>query len=301
MRIAFIGLGNMGSGMAARQAGAGRQVAAFDLSETALAHAAEHGCTPAVSVAEAVRDAEAVITMLPAGPHVRKVYAEQVFPHAPKSALLIDCSTIDVEAARAVAGQAADEGFVMADAPVSGGTAGADAGTLAFMVGCDEAAFPRIEEVLTPMARAVIRAGTHGAGQAAKICNNMLLGISMIGTCEAFALGERLGLDADRLFEIMSKSSGQCWSVTSYCPAPGPVPAAPSNRGYGGGFATAMMLKDLKLAQEAAAKAGASTPMGAQAEALFALFDGLGYGARDFSAIFQLLRGRIDTLAETTP
>ena len=301
MRIAFIGLGNMGSGMAARQAGAGRQVAAFDLSQEALARAAAGGCTPAGSVAEAVRDAEVVITMLPAGPHVRKVYADEVFPSAPKTALLIDCSTIDVESARAVAGLATNEGFVFADAPVSGGTAGAEAGTLAFMVGCDEAVFARIEEALTPMARAVIRAGDHGAGQAAKICNNMLLGISMLGTCEAFALGERLGLDADRLFEIVSKSSGQCWSVTSYCPVPGPVPAAPSNRGYTGGFATAMMLKDLTLAQEAAARAGASTPLGAQAEALFAMFDGLGFGGKDFSAILQLLRGRIDTLTETTP
>ena len=301
MRIAFIGLGNMGSGMAARQAGAGREVAAFDLSQEALARAAASGCTPAGSVAEAVRDADVVITMLPAGPHVRKVYSDEVFPNAPKTALLIDCSTIDVESARAVAGLAANEGFVFADAPVSGGTAGAEAGTLAFMVGCDEAVFARIEEALTPMARAVIRAGDHGAGQAAKICNNMLLGISMLGTCEAFALGERLGLDADRLFEIVSKSSGQCWSVTSYCPVPGPVPAAPSNRGYTGGFATAMMLKDLKLAQEAAARAGASTPLGAQAEALFAMFDGLGFGGKDFSAILQLLRGRIDTLTETTP
>ncbi len=297
MRIAFIGLGNMGGGMAANQAKAGRQVAAFDLSEAALKRAGEQGCAPAASVAEAVKDVDAVITMLPAGPHVRKVYTEQVFPNAPKTALLIDSSTIDVESARAVAAQAKELGFTFADAPVSGGTAAADAGTLAFMVGCEEAAFPRVEEVIAPMSRATIRAGDHGAGQAAKICNNMVLGISMLGVCEAFALAERLGLDANAFFEIASKSSGQCWSLTSYCPVPGPVPTAPSNRGYEGGFATAMMLKDLKLAQEAAAKAGATTPMGAQAEALYALFDRLGYGGKDFSGVIQMLRGQLGELS----
>jgi 3-hydroxyisobutyrate dehydrogenase len=299
MRIAFIGLGAMGGGMAANQAKAGRQVAAFDLSKAALEKAAAQGVTAAGSVAEAVADAEAVITMLPAGPHVRKVFTEEVFGRAPKSALLIDCSTIDVETARLVAGLAANEGYAFGDAPVSGGTAAADGGTLAFMVGCDEAAFPRFEEALQPMARAVIRAGDHGAGQAAKICNNMLLAISMIGTCEAIALAERLGLDPAVFFEIASKSSGQSWSLTSYCPWPGPVPTAPSNRGYEGGFLTSLMLKDLKLAQEAAAKAGATTPMGAQAEALYALFDRLGYGGKDFSAMLQMLRGRLEDLANS--
>ncbi|ACG78089.1 3-hydroxyisobutyrate dehydrogenase [Phenylobacterium zucineum HLK1] len=290
-RIAFIGLGNMGGGMAANQAKAGRTVAAFDLSAAALEKAAGAGCTPAGSVAEAVKDAEAVITMLPAGPHVRSVYAEQVLPHAPKSALLIDCSTIDVESARAVAGQAKAQGFRFADAPVSGGTAAAEAGTLAFMVGCDEADFAEVERIIAPMSRATIRAGDHGAGQAAKICNNMVLGISMIGVCEALALAEKLGLDPVKFYEISSQSSGQCWSLTSYCPWPGPVPAAPSNRGYEGGFATAMMLKDLKLAQEAAARAGAAAPLGAAAEGLYALFDRLGGGGKDFSAILELLRG----------
>ena len=290
-RIAFIGLGNMGGGMAANQAKAGRTVAAFDLSAAALEKAAGAGCTPARSVAEAVKDAEAVITMLPAGPHVRSVYAEQVLPHAPKSALLIDCSTIDVESARAVAGQAKAQGFRFADAPVSGGTAAAEAGTLAFMVGCDEADFAEVERIIAPMSRATIRAGDHGAGQAAKICNNMVLGISMIGVCEALALAEKLGLDPVKFYEISSQSSGQCWSLTSYCPWPGPVPAAPSNRGYEGGFATAMMLKDLKLAQEAAARAGAAAPLGAAAEGLYALFDRLGGGGKDFSAILELLRG----------
>lgn len=295
-RIAFIGLGNMGGAMAANQAKAGHEVLAFDLSQAALERARVAGCTPVASVAEAVAQAEVVITMLPAGPHVRSVYAEQIIGAAPKTALLLDCSTIDVETARTVAGLAAEAGYVFADAPVSGGTVAAEAGTLAFMVGCDEAEFARVEAALDPMSRITIRAGDAGAGQAAKICNNMLLGISMIGTCEAVALAERLGLDPERFFEIASKSSGQCWSVSSYYPWPGPVPAAPSNRDYDGGFATAMMLKDLKLAQDAAAKSGASTPLGAQSEALYQLFDRLGYGGRDFSAILQLMRGRLADL-----
>jgi 3-hydroxyisobutyrate dehydrogenase len=297
MRIAFIGLGNMGGGMAANLAKAGHDVMAFDLSPDAVARARDAGCIPVGTAAEAVGQSEAVVTMLPAGPHVRKVYAEEVLPNARQGSLLIDCSTIDVETAREVAGVAAREGFVFADAPVSGGTAAAEAGTLAFMVGCEESAFPLVEQILQPMARAVIRAGTHGSGQAAKICNNMLLGVSMLGVCEAYALAERLGLEPERFFEIASKSSGQCWSLTSYSPWPGPVPTAPSNRGYEGGFATAMMLKDLKLAQEAAARAGATTPMGAQAEAMYALFDRLGYGGKDFSAVLQLLRGRIEELS----
>ncbi|MDB5495643.1 MAG: 3-hydroxyisobutyrate dehydrogenase [Phenylobacterium sp.] len=290
-RVAFIGLGNMGGGMAANQAKAQRPVMAFDLSKAALEKAAGAGCSVAGSVAEAVKDAEVVITMLPAGPHVRQIYADEVLPNAPKSALLIDCSTIDVESARAVAAQAKAAGFRFADAPVSGGTAAAEAGTLAFMVGCDAADFPAVEEALKPMSRVTLRAGDHGAGQAAKICNNMVLGISMIGVCEALALAEKLGLDPVKFYEISSQSSGQCWSLTSYCPWPGPVPAAPSNRNYEGGFATAMMLKDLKLAQEAAAKSGAAAPLGAQAEGLYALFDRLGYGGKDFSAILNLFRG----------
>jgi 3-hydroxyisobutyrate dehydrogenase len=296
MRIAFIGLGNMGGGMAGNQAKAGHAVAAYDLSADALKRAADAGCRPVASVAEAVADAEAVITMLPAGPHVRAVYGDDILPNAHPKALLIDCSTIDVDSARAVAEQAKARGFRFADAPVSGGTAAADAGSLAFMVGCDEADFPGIESVIQPMARAVIRAGDHGAGQAAKICNNMLLGVSMLGVCEAFALAEKLGLAADRFFEIASKSSGQCWSLTSYCPVPGVGPESPADRGFAGGFAAAMMLKDLKLAQEAAARAGAATPMGAQAEALYALFAGLGYAGKDFSAVIEMLRGRLETL-----
>jgi len=296
-RIAFIGLGNMGGGMAANQVKGGREVMAFDLAPAAVRRASAAGCTPAAGVAEAVAAAEVVITMLPAGAQVRHVFAEEVLPHARPGALLIDCSTIDVESARAVATQAAGAGFRFADAPVSGGTAAADAGTLAFMVGCGDAEFPAVEAALGPMARVVIHAGAAGAGQAAKICNNMLLGISMLGTCEAFALAEKLGLAWDRFFEIASKSSGQCWSLSVNCPVPGPVPASPANRGYAPGFATAMMLKDLKLAQAAAASVGASTPMGAEAEALFALFDGLGYGGKDFSAVIQLFRGRLSELA----
>jgi 3-hydroxyisobutyrate dehydrogenase len=296
-KVAFIGLGNMGGGMAANLVKQGREVMAFDLSGAALDRAGAAGCTVAGSAAEAVGAAEVVITMLPAGPHVRAVYGQDVLPHAARGALLIDCSTIDVESARAVAKDAAAAGFRVADAPVSGGIMAADAGTLAFMVGCDEADFPEVEAALAPMSRVTIHAGDHGAGQAAKICNNMLLGISMLGTCEAFALAEKLGLGADRFFEIAAKSSGQCWSLSAYCPVPGVGPTSPADRGFEGGFAAAMMLKDLKLAQEAAARAGAATPLGALAEGQYALFDGLGYGAKDFSAFIQLLRGRLSELA----
>jgi 3-hydroxyisobutyrate dehydrogenase len=286
----------MGAGMAANLAKAGRRVLAFDLDQAALDHAREAGCEVAASAAAAVGAAETVVTMLPAGRHVRQVWAEEVIPHARKGTLAIDCSTIDVESARFVAARAAEAGLRVADAPVSGGVMAADAGTLAFMAGCEAADFPDVEAALSPMARVVIHAGGAGTGQAAKICNNMVLGVSMLAVCEAFALAEKLGLDPLRFFEIASKSSGQCWSLTSYCPWPGPVEAAPSNRGYEGGFLTALMLKDLKLAQEAAAGAGASTPMGAQAEALYALFNGLGHGGKDFSAILQLMRGRLTDL-----
>ena len=286
----------MGAGMAANQAKAGHTVRAFDLSAAALKRAAEAGCTAVGSVRDAVMDAEVVITMLPAGQHVRSVYADEIVGHAPAGALVIDCSTIDVDSARAVAAIAVGAGLRAADAPVSGGTAAAEGGTLAFMVGCETSDFAAVEAALTPMARVVIHAGASGAGQAAKICNNMLLGISMIGTCEAFALAEKLGLEADRFFEIASKSSGQCWSLSTYCPVEGVGPATPADRAYDGGFATAMMLKDLKLAQDAAAKAGASTPMGAQAEALYALFANQGFAQRDFSAVLQLLRGQTQTL-----
>ena len=291
-RVAFIGLGNMGSGMAANQAKAGREVIAFDLSAEALERAKEHGIKAAADVAEAVKDANIVITMLPAGQHVRDVYMSAILPNAPKDALLIDCSTIDVDSARTVARDASMQGFRAADAPVSGGTAAASGGTLTFMVGCREQDFAEIEEALKPMAKAIIHAGDSGAGQAAKICNNMLLGISMIGVSEAFALAESLGLDPQKFFDIASKASGQCWSLTSYCPWPGPVPTAPSNRNYEGGFASAMMLKDLKLAQEAADSTGAPTPLGGAAAAIYDELVAAGHANKDFSFILQMLRGR---------
>ncbi len=286
----------MGSGMAANLAKAGHQVLAYDLVSAAVEMAKEAGCLAASSAGEAAGKAEAVVTMLPAASHVRAVWEGEILPAARPGTLLIDCSTIDVETARSVSALATERGFQAADAPVSGGIMAAEAGTLAFMAGCEEGVFDQVEAVLAPMARTVIHAGGPGAGQAAKICNNMILGVSMLGVCEAFALAEKLGLEPERFFEIAAKSSGQCWSLTSYCPWPGPVPSAPSNRNYEGGFLASLMLKDLKLAQEAAAKAGAATPMGAQAEALYALFERLGHGGKDFSAVLQLMRGAIAEL-----
>jgi 3-hydroxyisobutyrate dehydrogenase len=297
--IAFLGVGAMGVGMAANLVKSGQRVVAFDVAQPALARAKAVGCETAASAAEAVTGADVVVTMLQTAAQVRQVYAEAVIPHAPKDAIVVDCSTIDVETARAVAAEAAAAGLRAADAPVSGGVGGAEAGTLTFMVGCEEALFATLQQRLSPMARTVVHAGAAGAGQAAKICNNMVLGISMIGVGEAFALAEKLGLAPEKFFEVASQSSGQCWSLTSYCPWPGFVPAAPSNRGYEGGFLTSLMLKDLKLAQQAAAGAGAVTPLGAQAEAIYALFERLGFGGKDFSAVMQLLRGRLDELART--
>ena len=291
MEIGFIGLGLMGSGMAANLAGAGHRVRAFDLSAEALAAAEGAGCARASSAAAAVEGAGAVVTMLPAGRHVRAVYEGEVFAAAAPGAVLIDCSTIDVTTAKAVAAAAAARGLTMVDAPVSGGTAAAQGGTLTFMVGGSAEGFAAAAPVLEGMGKAVIHAGGPGMGQAAKICNNMLLGISMIGTCEAFALAEKLGLDAQTFFDISSKASGQCWSMTSYCPVPGPVPAAPSNRDYAGGFAAALMLKDLKLAVDAAKDADAPVAMGAAAESLYQMFAGLGGGGRDFSAIIKMIDG----------
>ncbi len=295
--VAFIGLGHMGAGMAANLAKAGAEVRAFDLERSAVDRAVAAGCQPSDTAAEAVRGADVTITMLPAARHVRQVWEQDILPHGKAGALTIDCSTIDVESARYVAERAVAAGLRAADAPVSGGIMAADAGTLAFMVGCANDIVADVEAALAPMARVVIHAGGPGSGQAAKICNNMVLGVSMLGLCEAFALAEKLDLDPQRFFDIASKSSGQCWSLTNYCPWPGPVPSAPSNRGYEGGFLASLMLKDLRLAQQAAAGAGAATPLGAQAEALFALFDRLGFGGKDFSAVLQMLRGRLDELA----
>jgi 3-hydroxyisobutyrate dehydrogenase len=292
-KIAFIGVGNMGGPMARNLLKAGESVSAFDVSPAALKPVVQAGATEAATAFVAVKDADVVITMLPAGQHVRSVFLEDesVLTAARKDALLIDCSTIDIESARAVHGAAAKAGFDFLDAPVSGGVGGAEAGTLAFMCGGGQKAFARAKPILEKMGKRVVHAGGDGAGQAAKICNNMLLAISMIGTCEAFVLGEKLGLEPQKLFEIMSAASGQCWSLTTYCPVPGPVPAAPSNRGYTGGFATALMLKDLKLSQAAALSAGASTPLGAEAAQLYALFAANGHSTTDFSGIIQLLRG----------
>lgn len=291
--IAFLGLGNMGGPMAANLARAGHAVTAFDLSKPALAKAVENGCAAAASIAEAVASADFVVTMLPAGKHVRSVYlnADGVIANAKAGALLIDSSTIDVETARAVSTAAAEKGFAMLDAPVSGGVGGAAAGTLTFMTGGAADAFERAKPILEKMGRNIFHAGASGNGQAAKIANNMLLGITMIATCEAFNLAERLGLDAQTFFNISSTASGQSWSMTSYCPAPGPVPAAPSNRDYKPGFAASMMLKDMRLAQEAAHAAKAATPLGAQAEALYALMEAAGKDDLDFSGVMKLIRG----------
>ena len=289
-RVAFIGLGNMGGGMAANLARAGHDVRAFDLSAEALDKAKAAGCLPADSAADAIAGAEAVVTMLPAGKHVEAVYAESVFAHADVGAILIDCSTIDVATAKRVAESAQARGLTAVDAPVSGGIAAANAGTLTFMVGGTAAGYERAEPFLAQMGKAVIHAGTAGAGQAAKICNNMLLGAEMIATCEAFALAEKLGLDLQKFYDIASVSSGQSWSMTSYCPVPGVGPETPADRGYQGGFAAALMLKDLTLAMEAAESVDASTPMGATAAELYAEFVEAGHGGTDFSGIIETLR-----------
>ncbi|MBA3042990.1 MAG: 3-hydroxyisobutyrate dehydrogenase [Alphaproteobacteria bacterium] len=288
--IAFIGLGNMGGPMAANLVKAGHAVKGFDLSAEILKSAAESGVSPASSIKDAIAGADTVVTMLPKGAHVLSVWGELVTA-AKAGTLLIDCSTIDVESARKAHELAAGAKCLSLDAPVSGGTGGASAGTLTFMAGGADAAFARAKPVLEAMGKKIVHCGGNGAGQAAKICNNMILGISMIGVCEAFALGEKLGLSHQALFDVASTSSGQCWSINTYCPVPGPVPTSPANNGYKPGFAAALMLKDLKLAQEAALAAGAATPLGAEAAQLFDLFDKQGHGGRDFSAIIEMLRG----------
>jgi 3-hydroxyisobutyrate dehydrogenase len=288
-RVAFIGLGNMGGGMAANLAKKGHDVRAFDLSAEALEKAKGAGCLPAASAAEAVDGAEAVVTMLPAGKHVESVYADGILGTAPVSAILIDCSTIDVATAKRVGEAARAKGYAAVDAPVSGGIAAANAGTLTFMVGGSAEAFDRAQPFLADMGKAVIHAGASGAGQAAKICNNMVLGAEMIATCEAFVLADKLGLDPQKFFDIASVSSGQSWSLTSYAPWPGVGPETPADRDYQGGFATALMLKDLRLAMEAAASVDADTPMGAKAAELYQAFNDAGNGGLDFSAIIRLL------------
>ena len=294
-KIGFIGLGNMGGGMCANLVKAGHYVKAFDLNEVAVAKVVEAGAGAASSIAEAVSDVDAVITMLPAGKHVHSVYfgEDGVTAHAPQMAVLVDCSTISVEEARAAHEKAEAAGYQMVDAPVSGGVAAAEAGTLTFMVGGAEDAFDKAHPFLDIMGKNVFHAGDSGNGQVAKIANNMLLGISMIGTCEAFNLAEKLGLDAQTFFDISSTASGQCWSMTSYCPAPGPVPAAPSNRDYQPGFAVAMMLKDLKLAAGAAEGAGANIAFGKLAEQVYEDLAGAGFDGLDFSGVMRRVRGEI--------
>ncbi|MBO0754023.1 MAG: 3-hydroxyisobutyrate dehydrogenase [Bradyrhizobiaceae bacterium] len=292
VRIGFIGLGNMGLPMAANLVKAGHEVVGFDVMASRAGALAGVGGTAAANLAAACSGADAVITMLPAGAQVREVYgaAGGVIETTSAGTLLIDSSTIDVATARAVAARAAGKGLAMVDAPVSGGVGGAEAGTLTFMVGGTEEAFARARPILETMGRTIVHAGGSGNGQAAKICNNMILGVSMIAVSEAFLLAEKLGLDAQRLFDIASKSSGQCWSMTSYCPVPGPVPASPANRDYQAGFTAAMMLKDLKLAEHAAKDAGAATPLGAAAAGLYDAFAGEGHAGEDFSGIIRFLR-----------
>ncbi len=293
-RIGFIGLGNMGGPMAANLVKAGHTVRGYDLAAAAVEKFAGLGGHQAGSMAEAVRGADVVITMLPAGQHVREAYLGEggILAAAASHALLIDCSTIDVDSARAVGSAAAEKGLAMVDAPVSGGVGGAEAATLTFMVGGPEEAFAKAQPYLAAMGKTIVHTGASGTGQAAKICNNMILGISMIAVCEAFALAEKLGLDHQKLFDVSSKSSGQCWSLTTYCPVPGPVPTSPANRDYKAGFTAAMMLKDLKLAQDASAAVGAQTPLGAEAEALYSRFAEAGHGSVDFSGIIKMLRER---------
>jgi 3-hydroxyisobutyrate dehydrogenase len=288
-KIAFIGLGHMGGGMAPNLAKAGHEVRAFDLSEDALKRAVDRGCTAAASAAEACKDVDAVVTMLPAGKHVAEIYRSSVFKAVPKTAVLMDCSTIDIATARTVEDEAKAAGLTMVDAPVSGGIAAAEGGTLTFMVGGSGEGFARAKPFLEAMGKAVIHAGGPGSGQAAKICNNMLLGATMAATCETFVLAEKLGLDLKTFYDIASKASGQSWSMTSYCPVPGVGPETPADRGYEGGFAAALMLKDLKLAMEAAQQAGAYTPMGGEAEELYQRFVDLGGGTKDFSGIIKMI------------
>jgi 3-hydroxyisobutyrate dehydrogenase len=292
-RIAFIGLGNMGGPMAQNLIKAGHHLLGYDISLDAVGKLVAAGGTAAGKPGAAAAEAEVVITMLPSGAEVRETYLgpDGIIANAREGALLIDSSTIDVETAREVAAAAGAKGLLMVDAPVSGGVGGAQGGTLTFMVGGTDEAFAKAKPILEAMGKTIVHAGGAGNGQAAKICNNMILGISMIAVSEAFVLAEKLGLDAQKLFDISSKSSGQCWSMTSYCPVPGPVPTSPANRDYQAGFTAHMMLKDLKLSQDAAKAAKAATPLGAGAAAIYERYVESGEGARDFSGIIRYLRG----------
>lgn len=287
MKIAFIGLGNMGGGMAANLVKAGHDVNAFDLSEPARAAAKESGCAVFHDLKQAVEGVEAVVSMLPNGAIVKAVYSNDVIGHAPVRAILLDCSTIDVATAKEVANAATEAGYDMVDAPVSGGIAAANGGTLTFMVGGSDAAFARAEPILQAMGKAVIHAGEAGAGQTAKICNNMLLAVHMIGTCEAMIMAKKLGLDPQTFYEISSQSSGYNWTLNAYTPLPGVGVASPADHDYQGGFATALMLKDLRLAMEAAEKSDSAVPLSSRAAALYEDYCGAGNGALDFSSIIK--------------
>jgi 3-hydroxyisobutyrate dehydrogenase len=287
--IAFIGLGNMGGPMAANLVKAGYKVVAFDLVEASRNQAKSDGAAVAESAAAAVKGADTVVTMLPAGKHVLTVWNE-VVPVMTKGTLIIDCSTIDVESSKAAHVLAAKHGVGSVDAPVSGGTGGAKAATLTFMCGGDEKSFAAAKPVLEKMGKKIVHCGGAGAGQGVKICNNMVLAISMIGVSEAFSLAEKLGLSHQAVFDVVSTSSGQCWSLTSYCPVPGPVPTSPANNDYKPGFASALMVKDLTLAQDAAKAAGAVTPLGKHAQEIYKAFDAAGHGGVDFSGIIQHVR-----------
>ena len=292
-KIGFIGLGNMGLPMAHNLLKAGHQVAGFDLSADALAGLTDAGGTAAASPAEAVAEAEIVVTALPAAKHVKSVYCGQggILDQAPTGAVFIDCSTIDTASARDVIAEAEERGQMMVDSPMSGGIGGATAGTLTFMVGGSDAAFAAAQPALQAMGKNIFHAGGPGAGSAAKICNNMMLAIQMISVAEGFSLAERLGLDAQKLYDISSTATARCWSLNDYCPAPGPVPAAPSNRGYEPGFAAELMLKDLRIAMEAAQAAGAATPLGAHATQIYSMMDLAGRSDRDFSGVIEFLNG----------
>ena len=291
-RIGFIGLGNMGGPMAANLVKAGYDVTGFDVSDVARKGAADAGVRVVDTVAEAASAGHIVISMLPDGPIVRKVYLgdDGVIAHAKDDALMIDCSTIDVDSARAVA-NAAKPGQAVLDAPVSGGVEGSRAGKLTFMVGGDGPSFDKAKPLFDVMGKAAIHAGQAGNGQVAKACNNMILGITMLGISEAFTLAEKQGLDPEKLFEVSSQASGSCWAMLNHNPVPGLVETAAANRGYTPGFAAAMMLKDLRLAQNAAQQADVATPLGAEAAALYAVFCNQGYGDKDYSGIFKMLRG----------
>src|SRR5487761_1933189 len=284
--IAFIGLGNMGGPMAANLVKAGHRVVAFDLVAASRDQAKADGAAIAESTVAAVKGAEVVVTMLPAGRHVLSVWNE-VVPAMAKGALIIDCSTIDVESAKKAHALASKHGIASVDAPVSGGTGGARGATLTFMCGGEEKAFAAAKPVLENMGKKIVHCGGAGAGQAAKICNNMILGVSMIAVGEAFALAEKVGLSHQALYDVASTASGQCWSLTSYCPVPGPVPTSPANNDYKPGFASALMVKDLTLAQDAAKAAGAATPLGKHAQEIYKAFDAAGHGGEDFSGIIQ--------------